>query len=142
MLLKPGPADLRGALSEQGREGVVAIDDQACVQDGDSTFFHLLDEKAIGAVRVRDGVNLLAKRAFYHHGIDFAATDSVERFFGIAKPCTQIIQFGFVAPRSNSSRAAPDAGSVTGLIRRRCLGRPGEAYQHLLRVREIPDDAT
>ena len=141
MLLKPVPADLRSALSQQRREGVVAIDDQACVQDGDSALFHLLDEKPIGAVRVRHGVNLLAKRAFYHHGIDFAATDTVERFFGIAKPCTQIIQFGFVAPSGNSPRAAPGA-LVTGLIRRRCLGPQAEAYQHLFRVREIPDDAT
>jgi len=102
---------LRSALSEQGREGVVAIDDQACVQNGDSTLFHLLDEKAIGAVRVRDGVNLLAKRAFYHHGIDFAATDSVKRFFGIAKPCTQINQFGIVA--HSEQFTARSAGRVS-----------------------------
>jgi hypothetical protein len=96
VLLKPRSADLFGALSEQRRKGVIAINDQACVQDGDSAFFHLLDEQAIGAVRVRDGVDLLAKGAFDHHGIDFAATDAVERFFGIAKPRAQIIQFGLV----------------------------------------------
>jgi hypothetical protein len=59
----------------------------------------------------KKGYNEFAKRAFYHHGIDFAATDSVKRFFGIAKPCTQIYQFGIVA--HSEQFTARSAGRVS-----------------------------
>src|SRR5215218_712117 len=74
-LLKLSSADLAGRSAKERREGLIAVDDQARVREGDRAIFHLLDQQAVGAVCIRDGVNMLAERPTHDKRVDFPAAN-------------------------------------------------------------------
>ena len=101
-------ADLAGRSAKERREGLVAVNDQARVREGDRAIFHLLDQQAVGAVCIRDGVNMLAERPTHDECVDFPAANDFERFLRLAKLGTQVLDFG-VGELGKSSRHPPSA---------------------------------
>ena len=109
-------ADLAGRSAKERREGLVAVNDQARVREGDRAIFHLLDQQAVGAVGTRNGVNMLAERPTHDDRVDFPAANDFERFLRLAKLGTQFLT------SASGSRIKPASAirrlSVTRLPRR------------------------
>src|SRR6478735_9032848 len=103
-LLKMSSADLAGWSAKERREGLVAVDDQARVREGDRAIFHLLDQQAVGAVCIRAGVNMLADRPTYDQRVDSPAANDCERFLRLAKLETHVLARGGGEPNPAGSR--------------------------------------
>ena len=101
---KMSSADLARRSAKERREGLVAVNDQARVREGDRAIFHLLDQQAVGAVCIRDGVNMLAERPTHDQRVDFPAANDFERFLRLAKLETQVLDFGVREPNQAGIR--------------------------------------
>ncbi|MBV1688252.1 hypothetical protein KRR38_11335 [Novosphingobium sp. G106] len=75
---------------DQLAETAVRIEYDAVFIERDGTLFHLLDENAVGAVGVLQGVDKLACGTAHDDGVDFAVTDRVERFVGLLEKAFEL----------------------------------------------------
>ena len=103
-LLKMSSADLAGRSAKERREGLVAVNDQARVREGDRAIFHLLDQQAVRAVCICDGVNMLAERPTHDECVDFPAANDFQRFLRLAQLGTQVLDFGVGEPNQAGIR--------------------------------------
>ena len=70
---------------------VIAISNQPRAQQGDSSFFHLFNEKPIRSVGIGNAVYLLPEWATDHYCVYLAGTDAFQGLLCFAKPRTQFL---------------------------------------------------
>src|ERR1700722_5124584 len=82
--------DALGPRAHEARKPLVAVQNRAFRTDGDGTVLHLLDQRAVGAIGILEGVDLLSDPSPNHDRIDLAIPNGGERFIGLPKPLAQI----------------------------------------------------